>query len=135
MSEERVFLNLDGIYVSNARVVILGTTYATANITSVRKNTVPANTGCAVILVVFAAIGTLGSLGPLLISHSDESLVSLFICLLFLAAGILAYRSMKPTYHLMIASASGERQGLTSKDESLVDHATAAIANAITYRG
>lgn len=135
MSEEQVFLNLDGIYVSNARVVILGTTYATANITSVRKNTVPANTGCAVVLIVFAVIGTLISLVTLLGNNGDGSGAALFFCLLFLIAGILWVRSLKPTYHLMIASASGERQGLTSQDESLVDHATAAIANAITYRG
>jgi hypothetical protein len=59
----------------------------------------------------------------------------LFIAALFLVLGILWFRSLKPVYHVMIASASGERQGLTSSNESLVNQAMAAIADAITYRG
>jgi hypothetical protein len=45
MAEERSFLNDGGVYVSNTPVVIHGTTYATANITSVRKHIVPARAG------------------------------------------------------------------------------------------
>jgi hypothetical protein len=135
MAEERVFLNVDGVYVSNTRVVILGTTYATANITSVRKNTVPPNTGCATILTIVAALWAAGALTVLVVSEKVESVFGLFLAVVFLAAGILWSRSLKPVYHVMIASASGERQGLTSPDETLVDQATAAIADAITYRG
>jgi hypothetical protein len=42
---------------------------------------------------------------------------------------------LKPVYHVMLASSSGERQGLSSMDEGLVDRTTAAIAEAIIYRG
>jgi hypothetical protein len=52
VAEERSFLNDGGVYVSNTRVVIHGTTYATANITSVRKHVTPANNGCAIVLVI-----------------------------------------------------------------------------------
>jgi hypothetical protein len=135
MAEERVFLNVDGVYVSNTRVVILGTTYATANITSVRKNTVPPNTGCATILSFVAALWTAGALITLMVNKNAGSFVGVFIAGLFLVAGILWFRSLKPVYHVMIASASGERQGLTSSNESLVNQATVAIADAITYRG
>ena len=61
MAEERPFLNADGIYVSNTRVVILGTTYATANITSVRTQTVPAKSGCATVRVIVGGLGALGT--------------------------------------------------------------------------
>jgi hypothetical protein len=139
MAEERVFLNVDGVYVSNTRVIILGTTYATANITSVRKNTVPPNTGCATILSVLAALWTAGALIALMFTNNANNVASnfagLLIAIVFLVVGILWFRSLKPVYHVMIASASGERQGLTSSDESLVNHATAAIADAITFRG
>jgi hypothetical protein len=52
-----------------------------------------------------------------------------------LAGGVLWLRSLKPTFHVFLASAAAERQGLTSKDESLVDRVTAAISDAITHRG
>jgi hypothetical protein len=54
---------------------------------------------------------------------------------IFFIIFILFIRSQKATYHVMLASASGERQGLTSQDEGLVNRATTAIAEAITYRG
>jgi hypothetical protein len=43
VAEEKVFLNDGGIYVSNTRVLLQGTTYATANITSVSKRHMPAS--------------------------------------------------------------------------------------------
>ena len=67
-------------YVSNTRIILHGTTYATANVTSVRKHVVPPN-------------------------------------------------------HLMLATAGGERSGLWSKDEGLVDRVAAAITDAFVHRG
>ncbi|HEV7921636.1 MAG TPA: DUF6232 family protein [Thermoanaerobaculia bacterium] len=54
---------------------------------------------------------------------------------LFLIVGILIFRSQKPTYHVVLASSSGERQGLTSQDEPLVNRVIGAITDAIIYRG
>src|ERR1043165_162178 len=61
---EHVFLNEDNIYVSNTRVILSGTRYATANLTSVAKRFTPASKGCAMLLTVLAVCMVLGSLEP-----------------------------------------------------------------------
>lgn len=135
MAEERSFLNDGGVYVSNTRVVIHGTTYATANITSVRKHITPPNQGCNVLLIICGAFGTLSGLAMAL-GGSDNGRWSLFgVAAVILIVGILSFRSLRPTYNVMLATAAGERQGLTSKDEGVVDRVTAAIADAIVHRG
>jgi hypothetical protein len=56
---------------------------------------------------------------------------SLFaVCAVLLIIGIVWLRSLHPTYNVMLATSAGERQGLTSKDEGIVDRVTAAIADA-----
>lgn len=136
MAEERSFLNDGGVYVSNTRIIIHGTTYATANITSVRKHIVPANRGCALILAIFSGLGAVSFLPVALIQNGVEyAWMPFFFCAILLIAGILWFGSLTPTYHLMLATAGGERQGLTSKDQAVVDRVTAAIADAIVHRG
>src|SRR5690242_11952994 len=133
--DEHAFLNEGNVYVSNTRVVIDGTTYSTANVTSVRKTVTPAQTGCAALLAIFSALVFFGGLIAFLSgNHSDGGAPMVLGAILFVVF-VLFIRSQKPTYHVMLASASGERQGLTSQDEGLVNRATAAIAEAITYRG
>lgn len=132
MADEHVFLNDGGLYVSNTRIVLTGTTYATANITSVAKRFTPASKGCAVTLVVF---GILGCFGVLANFDGFESLVALVLGALIVAAGVAWLKSLKPTYHIVLASASGEVQGLSSKDGDLIDQVIGAITSAITYRG
>jgi hypothetical protein len=137
MTDERTFLDEHNVYVSNSRVVIHGTTYATANVTSVRKTYTPAKTGCAALLVVVGALAALGGLTAMLGAggKSDDGIGALFMGVVLLAIGFLWFQSLKPVYHVMLASSSGERQGLSSMDEGLVDRTTAAIAEAIIYRG
>lgn len=135
MAEERSFLNDSGVYVSNSRVVIYGTTYATANITSVRKHIVPAQNGCATVLAIFAGFGMFGGLMSLLLGTGDNRWIPLVVGAVFLTIAILWYRSLRPTFHVMVATAGGERPGLTSKDQDLADRVTAAIADAIVHRG
>jgi hypothetical protein len=135
VAEERSFLNDGGVYVSNTRVVIHGTTYATANITSVRKHVTPANNGCAIVLVILGALGALGGL-TLALGRSGDGRWSAFgTSLVLLIIGIVWFQSLRPTYNVMLATAAGERQGLTSKDEGVVDRVTGAIADAIVHRG
>jgi hypothetical protein len=135
VTEERSFLNDDGVYVSNTRVVIHGTTYATANITSVRKHIVPPNRGCALVLAIVGALGVIGGL-PLALAESGDGRWTAFVmCTILLIIAIVWFRSLHPTYHVMLATAAGERQGLTSKDEGVVNRVTTAIADAIVHRG
>lgn len=135
MTEERSFLNDGGVYVSNTRVVIQGTTYATANITSVRKHIVPAKNGCAVVFVIFGALGALGGLVSVLGGSGDERWATLVLFAILLIIGVFWLRSLHPTYHLMLATAAVERQGMTSNDEGVVDRVTAAVTDAIVHRG
>jgi hypothetical protein len=130
LAEERTFLHQGNVYVSNTRVVIDGTTYATANITSVRATFTPAKRGCAGILIVVAVLALLNALGG-----GGDGLGAAVMGGIFLVVGILWYRLLTPTHHVMLASSSGERQGLTSKDGELVHRVTAAIAEAIIFRG
>jgi len=136
VAEERSFLNDGGVYVSNTRIIIHGTTYATANVTSIRKHIVPANRGCALVLAVFSALGVVSVL-PFAFERNglDVAWMPFFFCAILLIVAILWFRSQTPTYRLMLATAGGERQGLTSKDEAVVDRVTEAIADAIIHRG
>ena len=135
MTEERSFLNDSGVYVSNTRVVIHGTTYATANITSVRKHITPANNGCAIVLVILGALGAISGLAIALGGNGDDRWSTFVVCTVFLIIGIGWFKSLHPTYNVMLATAAGERQGLTSKDEGFVDRVTGAIGDAIVHRG
>jgi hypothetical protein len=132
---EHVFLNEDNIYVSNTRVILSGTTYATANLTSVAKRFTPASKGCAMLLTVLAVFMVLGSLGPMFSKDFGTGFVMFLVSAGLVAAGVAWLRSLKPTYHIILASASGEQQGLSSKDHDLVDRVISAISAAITQRG
>jgi hypothetical protein len=133
LAEEQTFLHQGNVYVSNTRVVIDGTTYATANITSVRATFTPANRGCAGILILFSGLMLLGGLGGL--AGGGDAAGAAVTGGILLIIGVFWYRSLTPTHHVMLASSSGERQGLTSKDGDLVHRVTAAIAQAIIFRG
>lgn len=132
---EQAFLNERDVYVSNTRVVIHGTTYSTANITSVRKTITPATTGCATLMIILGAFVVFAGLLAMFGSDASDVAVPLVFGLAFLGGGIAWFRSQRPTYHVMLATAAGERQGLSSQDETLVNRVTHAVADAMTFRG
>jgi hypothetical protein len=135
MPEEKVFLSAENVYVSNTKVVLNGTTYATANITSVSKRFTPASRGCATAIIAFGVLLLLGAFASFGGSHNNSPVIALLVAAVVLGAGVLWFRSLKPVYHVVLASSSGERQGLSSKDEPLVGRVVDAITNAITHRG
>lgn len=134
MTDEHVFLNEGNVFVSNSRAVIAGTTYSLANITSVRKGRTPPKRGCAILLVAGAAILAVISLS-LLSEDMGSGLVVLFFGVGLGALGVVWFRSLKPTFHVLTASASGETQALSSTDENLIDRVVHALSEAIVYRG
>jgi hypothetical protein len=87
-----------------------------------------------VVLVIFGALGAIGGLTIALRGNNSDQWTPFIVCANLLIAGIVWLRSLHPTYHLMLATAGGERQGMTSNDEGVVDRVTAAIADAIVYR-
>ena len=135
MADEHVFLSEDNLYVSNTKVILHGTTYATANLTSVQKRFTPASKGCATLLVVIGALMTLVSLGTVFSKDAGTGIMMLLIFGGIFAGGLAWLRSLKPTYHVVLASSSGEREGMSSKDNALVDRVIQAITDAITHRG
>lgn len=133
MADETAFLNEGPVYVSNSKVVPHGTTYATANITSVSMGMKPASVGCALALIIVGAVFALAALAAA--TQGGPGIAALVLALSMVGGGIAWYRACKPTFRVVLASASGEREGLTSKDKSLVERVMAAISNAITHRG
>ncbi|HUR81670.1 MAG TPA: DUF6232 family protein [Thermoanaerobaculia bacterium] len=133
---EQTFMNENGVYVSNTRVVIHGTTYSTANITSVRTAYTAARRGCATLLIIFGVLMLFGAIVMLFAQDSRGGAGGpLIFAMLLLIAGMAWFKSQQPTYHLVLATASGERQGLSSRDGAHVNRVTAAVADAIAYRG
>lgn len=128
-----MFLSEGDLYVSNTRVILRNTTYATANITSVRGHMTPANLGGAIALFGFGALTAFVGLIALF-NSALAGIITLFFAAVFVYIGILAYRSAKPMYHVYLASASGERQSYSSQDVALVNRITHAITNAIVSR-
>lgn len=135
MADEKVFLNGSDVYVSNTKVVLRGTTYATANLTSVSKRFTPASRGCATALIAGGVLVLLGALASFGGSSSGSALGGLLFAALIVGAGVLWFKSLKPTFYVVLSSSSGEQQGLTSNDEGLVDRVITAITAAITHRG
>ena len=135
MEEEKEFLKHKDVFVSNARVIIGGTTYATANITSVTKRITPAKTGCAGFLIFLGVIGIIVGFIVLNSDDANNGWPHIALALVFLGIGVLWYRSMKPTYHIVFASSSGQIDALTSKDGIFINKVVSAINQAIIYRG
>jgi len=129
MAEESVYSD-GSVNVTTTRVMISGTTYALRNITSVKMAMTPAKQGCAIVLLIFGILAVLGAFGAF-----SNSVGSGIIALLFagaiLAGAILWLRSCKPSYHVAVASASGEAHALTSKDKSYIEKIVASINDAI----
>lgn len=135
MIDEKIFLSEGSTYISNTKIVLGNTTYSTANITSVAKTYTPANTGCSVILVVLGVFGALGAVASMFTKDVGSGIVLLAFSAGLVALGVFWYRSLRPDYHVMLASASGERRGLTSKDQAAIDRVISAVTDAITHRG
>ena len=140
-SQEQVFLQESDILVTSARVRLHGgKTFATANITSVsteiKEYPAPSKQGpgCVIAAGALLGLGGLGSLG----SSSGGSIFGLLFGAAVVFAGIQWLKSIKkpkPDYILMIGSASGEAEGMRSKDKALIERASNAINDAIIARG
>ncbi|MCB0261419.1 MAG: hypothetical protein KDH97_14865 [Calditrichaeota bacterium] len=120
---EQTFLNEGGITVTNSRFIAGGQTYAMSGVTSVKatKN-IPSKKGPIILIV----LGLLGLMMP-------ES-AKLF-GLLLLGGGIAWLVLNKPTFSVVLSSASGEAEAYTSKDENFIANVVNALNEAIIARG
>ena len=128
-----MFLSGGDVYVSNTRIVLNGTTYATANVTSVAMRTTPPSQGCALLLILAGAIALFAAIGAF--AGDGDGWGVLILAAILFGIGVPAYRAARATHHVILASSSGERTGFTSKDHALVQRIVTATADAITWRG
>jgi hypothetical protein len=129
MTEETIYSD-NSVNITTTRVIISGTTYALRNITSVKMGMTSANPGCAIILLVLGVLVLLGALSSLA-SNFNSGMMMLFWAAGIIAGGVLWLRSCKPSYHVAIASASGEARALISKDKHYIEKIVASVNDAI----
>jgi hypothetical protein len=129
VAEENIYSDSD-VSVTTTRIIVSGTTYALSNITSVKMTKTAGNSGCAVALIIVGLISF--SFAFLSSAHGTGPVV---LPLLFagglLAGGMAWLRSVKPTFHVTIASSSGEIRALSSLNRSYIETIVGAINEAI----
>ena len=121
-------MNNAGVRITNTRAIISGTTYAMANITSVRASTTPAKRGGAINCIILGAI-------LLLIGLAASTLACDVLGIILIAIGILVLRSKKDIHTVMIVTAGGEVDAVSSTNRNYIVSIVAAMNNAITHRG
>lgn len=122
--EEKSFFNQGDVSVTNARFIVNGQTYAMNGVTSVktgRKN--PSRLGP--IILGISGLGVIGS----------ESAGSFIFGGAMIALAIFWWIRQKPEFSVVLSSASGEAQALTSKDVPFINGVIEALNNAIIHRG
>lgn len=117
---EVTFYSANGVRITNTRAILDNTTYAMANITSVKRLVSDPDRRAPVML---------GLVGLLLFVVSPAAAY-----LFLLIAAVIAIRQHS-LYHVSIASASGEATALTSKNRVHVQQVVRAINEAMIYRG
>lgn len=115
--EEKVYLDEDGIMVTGARFVVPGQTYAMSGITSVLV-------GSKSTVVASALIGLFGLY---------MGTVNLVYGVLFVGAAVLWYFQSK--YVVMLTTASGASEALSSRDKDKILRIVDALNNSIIGRG
>lgn len=123
---ETPFFSDDRVVITSARAVIAGTTYALANITSVRSWTVkrsalPLLLGILCLLSGIAIATSQGGCGGAVI------LVGVVLTLFYFLA--------KDRHYVRIGTAGGEVDALQSTDPAYVHQIVTALNNAIIHRG
>lgn len=115
---EAVFFNEQGVFVSSARVVVEGQTYALRNITSVRARKDGPPILASIVVFVF---------GLFWMGVSEWSTLAVW------AVGIPAVWFFRK-HHVAIATAAGEQRALSSRDGSFVRRIVEAINSAIVHQ-
>jgi hypothetical protein len=119
----------NGVRVTSTRLLVGSTTYAMANITSVRTSVAqPSRKGPLLVILVGLVL--------LLIAANSHAMAGMaFVSALIIAGGIFWWTSQKAIYAVRIASSSGESSPITSVNEERIDRIVQAINEAIVHRG
>ncbi len=125
---ERVFLDEGGVKVTQARFLVPGKTYTMSGVTSVenlKKN--PSRKG-PIFLIMWGFLMTM-------LGFWGKRVETWVTGLLMLAGGVAWLLQQKPTFWVVLSSASGEAKALSSKDGQWVSRLVAALNDAIVARG
>jgi membrane-bound ClpP family serine protease len=128
MTEVGIFQD-DRIVITNKRVMLIGKTYAVANVTTVATSTQNANTLPGVLIIIFGALVTLGSL----VSGSD-AIAGLITGIILIIVGAFYVQSQKDGHTVRI-SASGETNAISSEDGEYIARVFRALNDAIVQHG
>jgi hypothetical protein len=128
--EEREYYRSNAILITSARAEIGERTFSMANVTAVSMGTIPANTGCAVVLLIVGGLTILGGLAAI-----GSTVAPLILGILIAGAGWMWLKSLKPTFVVNLGSASGEARAYQSRNRDEVAEIVNAIKRAIIDRG
>lgn len=128
MATEEIFLNEEGVSVSNSRMMYGGQTYAMSGITSVKAFEMKPSRKGATILIIIGVLTFLTAL-------DSSSIPAGFIGVALLIGGIAWWRMLKSDFSVVLMSASGEAKAYTSKDGDFVSKIVNAVNEAIVHRG
>lgn len=124
-TKETVIFNEGNVTVTDVRFITPHETYAMSGVTSVRKlREEPRRAGMlslGLVGVIFAAFG------PNLAMH----VIGVFVVI----AAFAAAASQKPTFFIVIKTASGESRAVISKSSEFIDRVVGAVNDAIVVRG
>ena len=127
MAEENIYSDND-VSITTARIIVSGTTYALRNITSVKMTATKDKPVIAVVLVI---VGVILVWVGLFRDTVSSAIGSVIVGGLLLAVGIAWVRIVKPTFHVTIASSSGEIRALSSPNRPYIETIVGAINEAI----
>jgi hypothetical protein len=122
--EEKTFFDSGGVTVTNARFVVHGQTYAMQSVTSIKGGKKgPPRVGPIV-------VGVLG-----LVAFSSWGVGGVVLGLCLLAIAVYWWIQQKPTLIVLLSSASGEAQALSSNDAPYIQQIIGALNDALIHRG
>ncbi|MBT0723782.1 hypothetical protein HH682_04860 [Rosenbergiella sp. S61] len=116
------------VLVTKSRFVSLGTTYAMSGITSTRLLKKKPSYGAPLFILFFAVVGLFHFYSPF------DGLK--FLGSVLVGIGCVFYLiKLRPDYTIVIKTASGEVEALTSKDKVFVESVLGSVNQAIIQRG
>lgn len=125
--QETTFFREAGVTITNARFIVPAQTYAMSGITSVKMFRETPNLVFPILMLVVGALLCLGSIGSSAGAATFGAVVA--------AVGIALIATAKSKYHVLLKTASGEAQALTSPDVAFIRRVVEGLNASIVHRG
>jgi hypothetical protein len=132
---EQTFLKEGNVLITNARLNVAGQTFVVGNITSFKTVELGPITKAPDRVAGFGLILGISTWALAALNSYDYS--ALFGCLAFapfFTIFLMWRRNQKSTYSVVLKTAAGEEQAVTSKDKAFILKITNALDNAVIAR-